>query len=111
MFSDYIFTKIGPLRFPKKLKMVEIHFNFFPIDSIKEILPVLEVKDGEKNISWHNLNFNKQIKLNEWNKCELKQFLFLNEMNDNYVLNFYFWNKGKRNFFIDDLSIFYYSLK
>ncbi len=91
----------------EKFKMVEIHFKFYPNDSLVDIVPVLDVKSANKMIAWYGLSFNQPIKLKEWNSCVLRQVLYTNEYSNDYAVNFYFWNKGLRNFYIDDLCIYY----
>ncbi len=93
------------------LRMVEIEFKFFPCDSVKDIVPVIEIKDDAKTIDWYGSGIFKDVKLNEWNSYKWQQVLSPKDLEKNYKLNFYVWNKGKRKFFIDDISIHYYGLK
>jgi hypothetical protein len=107
-----VFAKqLGELKNLSTLRMIEVQFKFFPCDSIKDIIPVIEIKDDTKTIAWYGAGINQQIKINEWNSCKLQQVILPNDIKEKNKLNFYLWNKGKRKFYLDDVTMYYYSLK
>jgi hypothetical protein len=93
------------------LRGLQIDFQFFPCDSLKDVIPVIEIKDGDKNIVWIGNDFKQPLNINSWNVCRIRQAFSPQEIKENYTVVFYFWNKGKRKFFVDDLKIKYYGLK
>jgi hypothetical protein len=104
-----VFSKpIKEIRNHNALKMVKVNFKFFPCDSVKDIIAVIEVKKKNEIITWYGEPILKQITLNKWNSIEFQKCLFPNEIDKNYVLNFYFWNRGRNNFYVDDITINYY---
>ena len=110
-FGNVFSKKISEIKKSEMLRMIQINFKFFPCDSIKDVVSVIEIKNEDKIVSWYGKSIGQRIIFNEWNSCELQQILFPCETNEKYILNFYFWNKGKRKFYIDNLNIYYYDLK
>ncbi|MBI4944826.1 MAG: hypothetical protein HY840_00335 [Bacteroidetes bacterium] len=110
-FGPMFSKKINEIKNFSSLRMIQINFKFFSSDSTKEIIPVIEIKNGNKTIFWHGEKINGKMNDNTWNACEIKRILFPNELNEDFILNFYFWNKGRRNFYVDDLQLKYLGLK
>lgn len=105
-FGPVFSKKIEELKLP--LKMIEINFKFFPCDSIKDMIPVLEIKDGNKVIFWYGETIPRPVIYNSWNSCEIKKILSLTQASD-CTFSFYFWNKGKNKFYVDDISFRYHT--
>lgn len=93
------------------LKMIRADFEFFPCDSFKEIIPVIEIKDGDKNILWYGKPIKESVNINTWNHFQIEKTLSSAETNENYILKFYFWNKDKKKFFVDDIHLQYFGSK
>ncbi|MBI2968666.1 MAG: hypothetical protein HYY40_12770 [Bacteroidetes bacterium] len=104
-----VFTrKISQIKNYLSFRMVEIEFKFYTSDSVREIIPVIEINKGKKIILWYGENINQQVNLNTWNDCKIKRAFLPSELNQNYYVNFYFWNKSRKRFFVDDICIYYY---
>jgi hypothetical protein len=106
-----VYTKdISDINNFASFKLIHVEFSFFQMDSMKDVIGIIEIKKGEKSVSWYGENINPSESSNNWNKYTIKKIFTENEIKKGHKLYFYFWNKGKRNFFIDNLRFSYYDL-
>jgi hypothetical protein len=69
------------------------------------MIAVIEIKDGDKQLSWEGLVYKNGITPNQWDIINY-QYTFLQPItNMDASVNIYLWNKDKQIFYIDDFKI------
>lgn len=87
------------------LNNITIRFKIFPVDSIKELITVVETRRGDEVITWDGLVLKKDLIQNEWNQIEYTHWLKKPLKVEGLLSNIYLWNKGKSRFYVCDFSI------
>ena len=79
------------------------------MDSMSKVILVTHVVDTTNNETryWNGFNFPDTLKLNEWNRFEIKATINYS-LKPKEKVSIYIWNFGKRKFCVDDIRFTYY---
>ena len=83
--------------------------NAFPMDSMSKVILVTHIVDttNDETRYWNGFNFPDTLKLNEWNRFEIKATINYS-LKPKEKVSIYIWNFGKRRFCVDDIRFTYY---
>lgn len=84
---------------------VKLNSGIYQPDSLVKMIAVIEIKDGDKQISWDGLLYKNVVNPNQWNNINYQHNFLQPLTNMDAKVNIYLWNKDKQIFYIDDFKI------
>ena len=97
--------KVSEIAKNGSINSVRLSAGIYQPDSLVKMIAVIEIKDGDKQLSWEGLVYKNGITPNQWDIINY-QYTFLQPItNMDASVNIYLWNKDKQIFYIDDFKI------
>lgn len=104
-FGPVFSNKIGDFNLKGNFKSVKLSFSIYQSDTLMKMISVIEIKNGDNQVSWEGLINKNPLKPNQWNSIELRHTYSNPLKNPDETINIYFWNKEKQKLYISDLKI------
>jgi hypothetical protein len=104
-FGPVFSKKVSEIAKNGSINSVRLSAGIYQPDSLVKMIAVIEIKDGDKQLSWEGLVYKNGITPNQWDIINY-QYTFLQPItNMDASVNIYLWNKDKQIFYIDDFKI------
>jgi hypothetical protein len=87
------------------IKSVKLSSGIYQSDTVINMIAVIEIKDGDKVLSWEGLVNKQVLESNHWNTINYQYVFMQSVTNKDAKVNIYLWNKDKQKFYIDDFKI------